>query len=120
MNAIPGSKGIQINVANKLKVNRASISRFMDKNPECAERLKEEAEIVLDQIENAAYEIADLPDDPKLLPAKVRMINKILSSKGAKRGWADTTNQNQNISGDSIKLEIIDKTEDVRKDTTND
>lgn len=91
MNAIPGSMGIQIKVARKLKVSRSAVSMFLANNPDCLERLKQEGEVRVDIAEEEIYHISEMGNDPKILPSKLKAIQSILS---AKRKWAQTINQN--------------------------
>jgi len=83
MKAIPGSYGIVTKVARVLKVDRTSLSEWInrDENVECLIRLREEEEVGLDEAEEVVRDfIADKDDG---------MTKWYLSRKGAKRGYND-------------------------------
>lgn len=98
--AAKNSAGNQSVIAKSLKVSRSAVTQFIQRNEWAKELMQEEDERIIDLAENKLM---------KALEAGDRWaVEKVLASKGARRGWADTTNQNVNNSfGDKLEIEII-------------
>ena len=104
--AVKGSGGVQSSVAKALNVTRSAITYFLARYPKMKNLLIEEEEKMIDIAENKVYLASS--------NGEKWAIERILKSKGAKRGWAETTNQSINTSfGDKLEVEI---TEIIKKE----
>lgn len=67
--AIKGSLGIQLNVAEQLGVTRGAVSLFLEEHPELRELLNQEGHIGVDKAEDVQFELLEFQDSKDPVPA---------------------------------------------------
>ncbi len=114
--AIEGSYGVLMTVARRCGVTRRAIVMFLEKNPDLKELVIQEGERIIDESEETIHEIATMTStDPKVLGHKLKAAEKVVSSKGAKRGWATrqeietTSNELKKVNTNLLKLKNLTK-----------
>lgn len=112
--SIAGSGGVLQVIATRVGSSRSAVGHYLSQNPEIALAVEDEGERMIDVAENRLFSRLENND--------WKAIDRVLkSSKASKRGWSERQEiENIGEQFNNIKLEIIDKTEDVRKDTPND
>ena len=108
--SLQGTYGNIIAIANKLKVTRGAIYKFLDKNPDMKELVNREREEIVILAENQLA-IGMLKGDSQL-------IRHTLRTKGRDRGWGEK--QEIEHSGDiPISINIIAPNTDEMINVTN-
>lgn len=97
--ALPGTGGVQSDIAAKLGVTRGRVTQFLDQFPEMRDMLNQERQKLIDVAENVYKEALSLQtkDTPKkTLPERVKRDNmrlklkaaeKVVTTLGKNRGW---------------------------------
>jgi len=95
--AIKGSRGIKIDIARRLDVNRMTIRRYLRIYPEALAAYNQECEVVLDRAESKLYEKA-------IEEGSEQSLHFLLERKGRQRGYA----RRQELVGDqAAPLDIV-------------
>lgn len=98
--ALPGTAGVQSDIAAKLGVTRGRVTQFLDQFPEMREVLNQERQKLIDVAENVYKEALSLQTrdvkGKRALPERVKRDNmrlklkaadKVVSTLGKNRGW---------------------------------
>ncbi len=79
--AIPGTGGVQAVIAQRLGVERSTITSYLQKNPKMKKMLDLEREKIIDMAENKLFKAAENGDK--------WAVDKILSTIGKDRGYTE-------------------------------
>ena len=94
MQAIEGSGGIVSEVARRLNCDWNTAKKYIDLREDTRQAFQAESEIMLDQVERCAYDVALSGDGP--------MVRYILSTKGKGRGWSEDIIADVKAKGDPV------------------
>ena len=115
LKAMIGSGGNQSKIAQKLDCTRGWVTVYLSKHPDMKAALEQEAEKILDVSENIIDH--DIMTNRNIDSAKWKLTN---SRRGKARGYGvKIENEVSGAINSNVKLEIIDKTEDVRHNSPN-
>lgn len=97
--ALPGTAGVQSDIAAKLGVTRGRVTQFLDKFPEMRDMVNQERQRLIDVAENVFKEALSLQtkDTPKKtltervkrdnMRIKLKAAEKVVTTLGKNRGW---------------------------------
>ena len=105
--ACKGSMGIRLNVAKALKVERASITLYLQSNPHMEKYLDEDREASIDVAENQLLVQAG--------NGQKWAVDRLLKSKGRDRGYGDHQEIQVNANASDIVSELAEAYNDFSK-----
>lgn len=106
LEALKGTYGVRTRIAEKLGVTRGAITTYIKKHPELEPIIEEETQEIIDTAENKLFSLIN--------QGEFRAIDKILSTKGKNRGYAEKQEIEHNIP--LLNINLIEKSVEEIKD----